>query len=183
MSKISLTPNASGTGTLTIAAPNTSTDRILTLPDETGTVLSSTSNITSQAMNGPTFRASGSGQSISGGVGNKITNATEVWDTASCYDTSTSRFTPNVAGYYQITVILVLPALSSNSLLINYIYKNGSSYSYFYNTVFSGLTHSVTHTDIVYLNGSTDYVEQYGLPGETKSTTTSIITGSLIRAE
>ena len=131
---------------------------------------------------GPTFRASGSGQSISGGVGNKITNATEVWDTASCYDTSTSRFTPNVAGYYQITVILVLPALSSSSLLINYIYKNGSSYSYFYNTVLSGLTHSVTHTDIVYLNGSTDYVEQYGLPGETKSTTTSIITGSLIRA-
>lgn len=38
MSKIALTPNASGTGTLTIAAPNTSTDRTLTLPDETGTV-------------------------------------------------------------------------------------------------------------------------------------------------
>ena len=38
MSKISLTPNASGTGTLTIAAPNTSTDRTLTLPDSTGTI-------------------------------------------------------------------------------------------------------------------------------------------------
>ena len=38
MSKIALTPNASGTGTLTIAAPNTSTDRTLTLPDSTGTV-------------------------------------------------------------------------------------------------------------------------------------------------
>jgi len=45
MSKISLTPNASGTGTLTIAAPNTSTDRTLTLPDETGTVLTSTSDV------------------------------------------------------------------------------------------------------------------------------------------
>jgi len=41
MSKIALTPNASGTGTLTIAAPNTSTDRTITLPDETGTVLTS----------------------------------------------------------------------------------------------------------------------------------------------
>ena len=38
MSKIALTPNASGTGTLTIAAPNTSTDRTLTLPDSTGTI-------------------------------------------------------------------------------------------------------------------------------------------------
>ena len=39
MSKIALTPNASGTGTLTIAAPNTNTDRTLTLPDTTGTVV------------------------------------------------------------------------------------------------------------------------------------------------
>ena len=39
MSKIALSGNASGTGTLTIAAPNTSTDRTLTLPDNTGTIL------------------------------------------------------------------------------------------------------------------------------------------------
>lgn len=39
MSKIALSGNASGTGTLTIAAPNTSTDRTLTLPDQTGTLL------------------------------------------------------------------------------------------------------------------------------------------------
>lgn len=39
MSKIALTPNASGTGTLTIAAPNTNTDRTLTLPDVTTTLV------------------------------------------------------------------------------------------------------------------------------------------------
>jgi hypothetical protein len=39
MSKISLTPNAAGTGTFTIAAPGTNTDRTLTLPDNSGTVL------------------------------------------------------------------------------------------------------------------------------------------------
>ena len=39
MSKIALTPNASGTGTLTIAAPNTDTDRTLTLPDVTTTLV------------------------------------------------------------------------------------------------------------------------------------------------
>lgn len=39
MSKIALSGNASGTGTLTIAAPNTNTDRTLTLPNNTGTIL------------------------------------------------------------------------------------------------------------------------------------------------
>jgi hypothetical protein len=39
MSKIALTPNASGTGTLTIAAPDTNTDRTITLPDATGTLV------------------------------------------------------------------------------------------------------------------------------------------------
>ena len=36
MSKIALTPNGSGTGTFTIAAPNSNTNRTLTLPDSTG---------------------------------------------------------------------------------------------------------------------------------------------------
>ncbi len=39
MSKISLTPNASGTGTLSIASPSTNSDYTLTLPAETGTVV------------------------------------------------------------------------------------------------------------------------------------------------
>ena len=38
MSKISLTPNASGTGTFTIASPNGNTDRTINLPDASGTV-------------------------------------------------------------------------------------------------------------------------------------------------
>src|SRR5210317_1811719 len=36
MSKVKIEGNASGTGTLTIAAPNTNTDRTLTLPDGAG---------------------------------------------------------------------------------------------------------------------------------------------------
>jgi hypothetical protein len=39
MSRITLAPNASGTGTLTVAAPNTNTDRTLTLPDVTTTLV------------------------------------------------------------------------------------------------------------------------------------------------
>ena len=38
MSKIRLTPNASGTGTVTLTVPSTSTDRTITLPDATVTL-------------------------------------------------------------------------------------------------------------------------------------------------
>lgn len=39
MSKITLSANASGTAIFTVAAPATSTNQTLTLPDATGTVL------------------------------------------------------------------------------------------------------------------------------------------------
>jgi hypothetical protein len=41
MSKVALSGNASGTGTFTIASPNSNTDRTLTLPDATGTLTTS----------------------------------------------------------------------------------------------------------------------------------------------
>jgi hypothetical protein len=43
MSKIALTPSATGTGVFTISSPATNTNRTLTLPDEAGTVLTSAS--------------------------------------------------------------------------------------------------------------------------------------------
>jgi hypothetical protein len=46
MSNISLEGNASGTGTFTIAAPNTSSNFTLTLPTNTGTIVTSASSIT-----------------------------------------------------------------------------------------------------------------------------------------
>jgi hypothetical protein len=39
MTKIAITPNPNGSGTFTIAAPNSNTDRTLTLPDAAGEVL------------------------------------------------------------------------------------------------------------------------------------------------
>jgi len=46
MSKVKIEGNASGTGTLTISAPNTNTDRSLTLPDTAGEVLVTDGTIT-----------------------------------------------------------------------------------------------------------------------------------------
>jgi hypothetical protein len=53
MSKISITPNATGTGVFTISSPATSTDRTLTLPDEAGTVLTGSGpiNVNASAPN------------------------------------------------------------------------------------------------------------------------------------
>ena len=38
MSNVAITGNASGTGVFTVASPNSNVDRVLTLPDESGTV-------------------------------------------------------------------------------------------------------------------------------------------------
>jgi hypothetical protein len=64
LSKIALSGNASGSGTLTLSAPNTNTDRTLTLPDVTGTIVttgSSPSFPTTIGVGGATPAASGSG--------------------------------------------------------------------------------------------------------------------------
>lgn len=52
MSKIALEPNVAGTGTFSIASPNSNTNRTLTLPDETGTVLTSVSAIPAAQITG-----------------------------------------------------------------------------------------------------------------------------------
>jgi hypothetical protein len=56
MSKISLAPDASGTGIFTIASPGTSTNRTLTLPDDTGTIVTNSGN---QAGSFTTLNTSG----------------------------------------------------------------------------------------------------------------------------
>ena len=53
MSKVKIQGNASGTGVLTITAPNTSTDRTITLPDSTGTLVeTSTTDALTTRVNG-----------------------------------------------------------------------------------------------------------------------------------
>ena len=51
MSKIALSPNISGTGTLTISAPNTNSDRTIDLPDAAGTVFVSGQAVTATTGN------------------------------------------------------------------------------------------------------------------------------------
>jgi len=52
MSKVKIQGNASGTGVLTVTAPNTSTDRTITLPDTTGTLLDENSSLPAANLTG-----------------------------------------------------------------------------------------------------------------------------------
>lgn len=114
-----------------------------------------------------------SNQTISSGnVFNKINCNTEHFDTNSNYDNATNyRFTPNVAGYYQVNAGVSL----NNAYLRGFasIYKNGAEFargvdvqptsnSYGYNS-------NTSVSSLVYLNGSTDYIELYFFSGSTTS--------------
>lgn len=159
--------NSSSGGSVTLQEPTTASNYTLTVPAQTSTILTKDST---SGMSVPTFRArpTSGGQSFSSNVFTKLTCGTEDWDTANCFDTSNSRFTPNVAGYYQISGAV---GVSAAVTLIVTIYKNGSVA----NTFFYGNS-CVTNSGscILYLNGTTDYVELYGRSG----TTTTVDIGS-----
>jgi hypothetical protein len=174
MSKVQLSGNASGTGIFTIASPNSNTDRTLTLPDNTGTLVTTASTGTvTQAMlasnvstNGPAFSAlrSGSDQSVSSGVWTKAQLNAEDFDTANAFDSTTNyRFQPTVAGYYFMSGQVSMLSGAFTACQVS-IYKNGSAAKSAYN--YGGTNAlddwSTSVSCLIYLNGSTDYLELYG---------------------
>jgi hypothetical protein len=161
LSKLVLSGDTSGS--VTLDAPAVSGTTTLTLPTTTSTL----------AINGPTFSAyAGSGQSISSGTFTKVTCGTEEWDTNSNYDTSTSRFTPTVAGYYQVNGYVGFTS-STRTNTQAAIYKNGSHYRTL--TQLDSNLYVVGGSSIVYLNGSTDYIELYTYSATSGTTDTGTI--------
>lgn len=152
MSKIALEGNASGTGTFTLASPNSSTDRTLTLPDNTGTIITTASTF---AGTGPAFSVyASSATNTATATFTKLVFATEEFDTNNNF--ASNRFTPTVGGYYQINGATVA---GLNTVIVS-VFKNGVEYKRGMQTL--GNTMSiVTVSTLVYLNGSTDYVELY----------------------
>lgn len=104
-------------------------------------------------------------QTVSNGVATKITLNAETFDTDSCFDATTNyRFQPNVAGYYFFTGRLTGAAATSGTVMNAHLYKNGTliknGQPYIPPSGSSSMT--VTISGLVYLNGSTDYVELWG---------------------
>ena len=108
----------------------------------------------------PAFSAKQSGTtSCSHTVNTKLLYATEEFDTNNNYDTSNSRFTPTVAGYYFIKAINMFQSSSGHSNIS--IYKNGSQYTFGDQKVNNGVGIMFTVSELIYCNGTTDYIEIY----------------------
>ena len=159
MSKISITPNPSGTGVFTISSPATNTDRSLTLPDEAGTVLTSASSITQNA--GPAFSAytDSTTQVVPHVTFHKVLLVNEEFDTAGNF--ANSRFTPTVAGYYQINGNISFPNIAGGDCAVS-IFKNGTRFKDGSACPLTSILGGYAQiSSFIYLNGSTDYVELY----------------------
>ena len=157
-------PSAAGSTVLTlpviatdtlagIAATQTLTNKTLTSPTITG------ATITVAATAAPAFSAyKATGQTISNSVYTKMIMDTEEFDTNSNFDSTTNyRFTPTVAGYYQATVQLT-PTTATTVAKVS-IYKNGVATKE--NITFAGNVGTGV-SNIISMNGSTDYLEFYG---------------------
>lgn len=162
MSNIAMQGGATGTGTVTLLAPVTNTNRTINLPDSNGTVVSTGSTaVVSQAMlaagvagNGPAFSASVASQSISDTTLTIVQFTTVAFDTASCYSTSTYRFTPNVAGYYWFS-FTSSATVGMTGETFAYISKNGAGALVY--DISATSAWSLSGGTLYSANGTTDY--------------------------
>jgi len=111
----------------------------------------------------------------------KITFTSSEWDTTGGMFAS-SRFTPTVAGYYQINACVAVQT-TATSLHIG-VYKNGSLYKW--SGQQSNSTRYAENTSVlIYCNGSTDYVEIYATFNDAQNTqafqTSCYFQGCLVR--
>jgi len=141
-----LTQSADNSGVLQLAS---GTGNLVTVPSVTGTAMVS--------GNMPAFSAYlNSAQTLSSNTFTKITLNAEEYDTANAFDSTTNyRFTPQVAGYYQFNMQISIATTTCN--IIPTLYKNGTAYIRSSNL--QTTSESVSGSWMVYLNGSTDYVE------------------------
>lgn len=177
MSKVALSGNASGTGTFTIASPNGNTDRTINLPDSNGTIL--TTATAGVPVNGPAFSAYAANTlSITGNVSTKIVLNTEIFDTNNCFDSTTNyRFTPTVSGYYQIN-FMVEGLGTASGYYVAQLKKNGTPVAGGANfptdAAFGPLSAGAC---LLYMNGSTDYLELYIQSSASRTIPTGVTVG------
>lgn len=103
MSKVKIQGNASGSGVLTITAPNTSTDRTITLPDTTGTLLDENSSVPAANLTGTVADAR-----ISALTASKLTGALPAISGASLTNLPASGITE--ADQHRLTTSLQSPS-------------------------------------------------------------------------
>jgi hypothetical protein len=137
----------------------TTSNGLVVTPDNSGNI-----QLQYNGQSAPAFGAYKSAfQSLSSGAYAKITFETEEFDTNNNF--ASSRFTPTVAGYYQLNSCVTAES-SYNTIKIS-IYKNGSIFKTGSNVQTNADQSSVS--SLVYANGSTDYFEIYAFFSTTQS--------------
>jgi len=101
MAKVKIQGHASGTGILTVTAPNTSTNRTITLPDATGTLLNS----------------DGSGASLTGITTGKVLQVVNSTSTSTVTSTSSTLADTGLTA-------TITPTSASNSILVS-VHQSG----------------------------------------------------------
>lgn len=140
---------------------NASTSSGLTItPDNSGNVLLQYNGVAA-----PAFHVYGNAnQGVTTNVATKVQLNTKVYDTANAFDATTNyRFTPTVAGYYQFSAIV--GCYSTATTLVGaaaLLYKNGSVVFSTGTSTSAVLNSYQPISGLIYLNGTTDYVELWG---------------------
>jgi hypothetical protein len=113
-----------------------------------------------------------SAQTLTSAAYTLIQHQTELFDTAGCFNnTNTSvtlngltapaySFTPNVAGWYQVSAGLTMASLATCITIA--IYKNGSNVKLLSLTEPLYTQFGMYGSGLVYLNGTGDYIQIYG---------------------
>ena len=144
---------AGGGGVNITAASSIASDVTVNVPSQNCTL----------GIQGPAFSAyrnvNQTGNAVNTFV--KVKLNAETFDTNNCFDSVTNyRFTPNVAGYYQIEGA-VAAAVQANNYVQSHIYKNGVDFAQGLTSSVNGPYATIPVSRLIYFNGTTDYVELY----------------------
>jgi hypothetical protein len=163
MSSILLSGDTSGSVTVTV--PAVAGTNTVTIPAVTGTAMVS--------GNMPAFSAYAvANTTIANNTFTKITFDTEEFDTNNNF--ASSRFTPTVAGYYQVSSQINITGTTGNNYLVS-IYKNGAEFKRGTQITANPVGNDgLVISSLIYCNGSTDYLEIYGYQSSGLSQTLSL---------
>ena len=121
-----------------------------------------------QAVNGPAFSAVNSvaQTGLTMNTYTKVAFNSKEFDTNNNYDATTNyRFTPTVAGYYQINFTAQGSGSVNTTACLATLYKNGATtnrFGSYYNGGGTAISNYIsTGSTIMYMNGTTDYLEVY----------------------
>ena len=150
--------------TITLGGNLTTSGAHATTLTTTGTTTLTLPTSGTLAINGPAFSAYAAAvlQTITSGSQQKVLFQTEEFDTNNNY--TNSRFTPTVAGYYQLNAEVRIDGTSGTGEMMIVIWKNGSEHKRGTNqqgTQIAANFWAMQVSSLVYANGSTDYFEIY----------------------